>query len=198
PHDLFASAIALPGTAGSANANNLSDSKEPGELDHAGETGGASAWYRWPAPANGLVSLDTQGSALDTLLAVYTGSQVGSLSVIASNHYAGVSLGSRVDFAAVAGTVYSIAVDGLDGAQWTFQLNWRAQMQPRFTALAPQIGGGLQLTLTGGTSDHYEIQTSSDLINWTTLRLVTNVTGTVQFVDPPAVNPQFYRAVLAP
>ena len=197
-NDNFSNAIALNGPSGTINGNNFNATMEVGEPNHAGEVGGHSVWYRWTAPSSGTVSFDTAGSALDTLLAVYTGSQVANLSLVASNHYAGVLRTSQLDFNATAGVVYHIAVDGFDGAEWIFSLNWRPKTQPHFTAIAPRPGGGFQITVGGGSGDHYEIQTSSDLGNWTTFQFVTNVTGTVQFTDPSISGARFYRALLGP
>jgi hypothetical protein len=40
------------------------------EPDHDGNPGGKSVWWTWVAPANGLVTVSTQGSTFDTVLAV--------------------------------------------------------------------------------------------------------------------------------
>jgi len=82
--------------------------KEPGEPDHAGDPGGASVWYRWIAPRSGPAELGACDSS-DILLGLYTGDAVDALTP--------VSLENRpmpcfVDFAAVSGTTYRIAVDG--------------------------------------------------------------------------------------
>jgi hypothetical protein len=198
-NDAFANAAVLIGPAGTTNGNNFNASKEQSEPDHADEIGGHSVWYKWTAPTNGPIVFDTSGSALDTLLAVYTGSQLNNLSLVAANHYGGIILESRLDFSATAGTVYRIAVDGFDGAQWTFRLNWHSQTQPRFVSIA-RISAGALLTLTGAAGDRYEIQTTSDLVNWAPLFSLTNATGTVQFTDPSAtsITHRFYRALLEP
>ncbi len=54
----------------------------------------------------------------------------------------------------------------------------------------------IQLTISGAPGPGYSIQVSDDLSNWTTLTLLTNVTGIVQFVDAPSTNipRRFYRA----
>lgn len=44
---------------------------ESGEPSHAGFPANATIWYKWVAPQNGEVSLDTLGNATDTVLAVY-------------------------------------------------------------------------------------------------------------------------------
>lgn len=198
-NDALANATGLNGPSGTTNGNNFNATKEQNEPDHAEEIGGRSVWFKWTAPANGPIVFDTSGSALDTLLAVYTGSQMNNLSLVAANHYGGLLLESRVEFQAVAGTVYRIAVDGFDGAQWTYRLNWHSQVPPRFLSIAPVPSGAL-LTLTGAAGDRYEIQSSSNLVSWAPLLNVTNGTGTVQFIDPSAtsLNHRFYRALLQP
>ena len=108
-------------------------------------------------------------------------------------------LESHLDFHATAGAVYRIAVDGFDGAQWTFRLNWHYQTQPRFVSIA-RVQAGALVTVTGGTGDRYEIQGSTNFVSWSPLLKLTNVTGTVQFVDPSATSQshRFYRALLEP
>jgi hypothetical protein len=115
-NDAFANATALNGTATQVSGNNQGASKETGEPNHAGTTGGSSVWWRWTAPAGGLVVLTTNGSTFDTVLAVYTGSAVNTLSPIASNDDTGTDRTSALTFTAVAGTTYWIAVDGYGGA----------------------------------------------------------------------------------
>lgn len=78
PNDNFASYQVISGQQGTTNGSNLRATKETGEPNHAGNASTASVWYRWTAPTNGNVVIDTVGSDFDTLLAVYTGSSVGS------------------------------------------------------------------------------------------------------------------------
>jgi hypothetical protein len=115
PNDNFASAITIEGPAGDVSARTDDATKEPGEPDHAGNLGGASVWYRWTAPASGPVIFDTQGSPFDTVLAVYTGAAVNALARVASNDDIDLDaeiFQSRVQFNAVAGRTYHLAVDG--------------------------------------------------------------------------------------
>jgi hypothetical protein len=115
-NDLFANAWTLTGLAVSTNGNSNGGTKEAGEPNHAGFPGGRSVWFNWTAPTNLPVRIDTIGSAFNTLLAVYTGSAVGSLSLVASNNdIPGGGTVSRVEFPTVAGTTYRIAVDGRAG-----------------------------------------------------------------------------------
>src|SRR6266478_6471040 len=108
----FSSAWIITGTAVTTNGSNVNATKETGEPNHAGNFGGRSVWFRWTAPVSGLTQIDTSGSSFNTLLAVYTGSAVNALATIASNNdspQGGTT--SLVQFQAVQGTTYQIAVD---------------------------------------------------------------------------------------
>ena len=101
----------------------IAASKETGEPDHAANAGGKSVWFRWTAPGDGSVphlALATFAS-FDTLLAVYTGASVDTLTEVASNDD-GASGGSTVSFATTPGTTYHIAVDGFAGKSGVFFL----------------------------------------------------------------------------
>lgn len=112
-NDNFANAYTLTGLTAYTNGSSVNATKEPGEPNHAGIPGGASVWWTWTAPATMTMALDTLGSSFDTLLGVYTGTSVSSLTTIASGHN---PAGNQITFSAVAGTQYMIAVDGAGGA----------------------------------------------------------------------------------
>jgi hypothetical protein len=124
-NDMFANASALSGVAAAALDNNNYATKETGEPNHCGNPGGKSVWWRWTAPISGRVGLNTAGSSFDTLLGVYTGSAVNSLTLVAGNDDSGEDLTSSVSFTAVAGMTYQIAVDGYNGQSGSFRLNLR-------------------------------------------------------------------------
>ncbi len=135
-NDNFAAAFEIVGATGSVNGDNVGATKEYWENWHAGNSGGASVWYRWIAAANGDVVFDTAGSDLDTLLAVYTWpNQSGSLLTMDSNDDANSGTRtSRVMFNAVANTRYYIAIDGYNGGTGRIILNWTT------TNAAPSTG----------------------------------------------------------
>ncbi len=116
-NDMFANRIVITGTNLAVTGLNLDATKEPGEPDHAGNSGGASIWWSWQAPADGTATISTAGSTFDTLLGVYTGSSVSELTTIASDDDDPDTgaLTSKVTFTAAAGQIYQIAVDGFDG-----------------------------------------------------------------------------------
>ncbi len=117
-NDDFVNRIALSGSSGQTTGVSRYASKEPGEPNHAGNAGGKSIWWKWTAPANGQMSLDTGDSTFSALLAVYSGSSVGALAGVAS------AAAGNLLFEAQANTEYGIAVDGLDGAGDNVTLNW--------------------------------------------------------------------------
>jgi hypothetical protein len=90
--------------------------REPGEPNHAGRSGGRSAWWTWTAPRSGNVEMRVR-SDWDSVLAVYTGSRVDALTLVAENDNLPALLSSGVSFSATAGTEYAIAIDGVGGAQ---------------------------------------------------------------------------------
>ncbi|PJF34004.1 MAG: hypothetical protein CUN57_00670, partial [Phototrophicales bacterium] len=129
-NDDYANAVALNGDTFSVNAHNFGASKETGEDNHGGNSGGRSIWYAWTPSTSGSYRIDTFGSwkrwqywspatkVMDTLLGVYTGSSVDDLTLVAQNDdfdssNKGNTTGTSVVYLdATAGTTYYIAVDG--------------------------------------------------------------------------------------
>ena len=134
PNDNFVNAQLITGSSGTVNGTNAFATKEAGEPSHepGGNPGGKSVWYRWTAPGSGTAALNTLGSNFDTLLAVYTGSSVNALTPIVKNDDVdpGVVTISTVQFNAVGGTTYQIAVDGFDAAQGNICLNFTLPAGP--------------------------------------------------------------------
>jgi hypothetical protein len=121
-NDAFAAAEALSGRVATSSGNNKDATKEPGEPDHAGRSGGASVWYKWTAPADGAAVVSTcETAVLDTLLAVYTGDSVDALDKVEANDDS-CGLQSEVSFDAEQGVTYRIAVDGVGGATGEIEL----------------------------------------------------------------------------
>jgi hypothetical protein len=119
-NDAFDQAVNLSGETSSTTASTTLATKETGEPNHVGNSGGASLWYRWTAPKAGTVTIKTTGSNFNTLLAVYTGTAVGALTEVASNAN---GTNSMVSFAVTQGTSYAIAVDGFNDARGSLSLS---------------------------------------------------------------------------
>lgn len=156
--DFFATCVTLADKVGSEYDNNSTAAKEPGEPDHAGNPGGKSLWYCWTATTNRAVTFDTIGSSFDTLLAVYTGNSMGTLTLVTNNDdIAGANnRQSSATFIPVTGTTYHLAVDGYGGAAGNVVLNWNqtGSALPDLIiwgpAAIPQI---ITRTFTSNTSD---------------------------------------------
>jgi subtilisin family serine protease len=125
-NDAFAAATELVGDSGATVGSTLAATRELGEPIHGGYGGTASIWYQWTAPANGSITVATQGSTFDTLLGAYTGDALDSLVARAKNDDASGErvLWSRVTFTVVKDTKYSVAIDGWNGAKGDTNLSW--------------------------------------------------------------------------
>ena len=124
-NDLFANRIVITGTNCVVTLSSLGATRETGEPYHA-DTGGASVWWTWTAPINGTVTISTAGSSFDTVLAVYSGGSISSLSEAASNDdedYDGGVYTSKVMFDVSVNQIYQIAVDGYGGDSGTVKLS---------------------------------------------------------------------------
>jgi hypothetical protein len=113
-NDNFANAQTISGANVQVSGDNIDAGSEPGEPSGFVDGPLASVWYSWTAPASGAVTMDTCNSDFDTVLTVFTGSSLGSLSRVASNDEAsncGFG-GSKLILNVNAGTTYKIAVDG--------------------------------------------------------------------------------------
>jgi hypothetical protein len=137
---LFSNRAQVSGTEVAVSGSNVGAGKEPGEPNHAGNVGGASAWWTWTAPESGVYAVSTAGSSFDTVLAVYTGSSVANLILVAANDDAGGSSTSGLTFNASAGTTYQIAVDGYNGETGTIQLAIYL-VPPRFNPINGNFNG---------------------------------------------------------
>ncbi len=164
-NDAFGSASVIAGARGIAAGLNEGAGAEPGEPDHAGNTGGASLWWQWTAPESKTMAFDTFGSDFDTLLAVYTGDSLETLTLIAASDDAGPDGESMTVFSAVAGTTYHIAVDGfavVDGLEPEMGiavLHWADPLSNDDFAAATVIdgaGGSLTANNNGATVEEGE------------------------------------------
>jgi hypothetical protein len=127
----FGSAINFESGHGFSPPTNLSsytsEASEPGHRPNGSVGAGKTAWWRWTAPEDGFVSIDTlaaieaqtEDPVLNTVLAVYTGSSLTNLVRVTANDdswllrtpffYTGLS---NVAFYATRGVTYRFAVDG--------------------------------------------------------------------------------------
>ncbi len=110
--------------------------KEPGEPNHCGVVGGASAWLLYEPVTNGVARISTEGSDFDTILAVYTGPGTDFKSLVlqgCDNDSGSDGKSSVVVFPATVGTQYFVVVDGVRGAKGNVQLKHDLAAPPVIT-----------------------------------------------------------------
>ena len=154
-NDDFARPQALAGAGAVADGTTAGGTTEAGEPDHYVTNppdsdfwiGDHSVWYRWKAPGAGFTVMNTCTAAIDSILAVYTGTSIDTLTRIADNNNSEIpngcaaeTYGSILTFDAVAGTAYRVAVGDAGGLRedtFTLDINGAANELPTITGLAP-------------------------------------------------------------
>lgn len=127
------------GASGTQIFNTSDASADEGEPQHCGVGGGKSEWYAILATASGYLVADTLGSDFDTVLAAYTDTGLGTglfdglvpAPGGCANDSPGLGVLSRIVVPCTAGTVYYLAIDGVEGAGGIAQLNY--SLQPQLT-----------------------------------------------------------------
>ena len=117
-NNMFANRWSITGANATVTGSSMGATRETGEPNTSGVSGGKSVWWSWTPQVSGAVTISTTGSNFDTTLGVYRGSAVSSLTHVRSNDdenlWGGVYT-SKVTFDAVAGQAYQILVDGYEG-----------------------------------------------------------------------------------
>jgi hypothetical protein len=130
--DAFSGRPLLAGASALGACNNVYftlDALEPLPFSAARRT----AWWRWIAPGDGNVVIDTFGSNFNTVLAVHVGSDIATLSPVAMSTDTSGGLQSRVSFQARSGQEYQIMVDGQTSGSYgnaLVSLAWTANTLP--------------------------------------------------------------------
>jgi hypothetical protein len=145
PNDDFGRAEVLsgenPSTDGTTAGGTRQDPDEPdhytiGGADTGTWVGDHTVWYRWTALGSGPTTMDTCTANIDSILAVYIGIDIASLTRITDNNNAcAAGYGSKVTFDASVATSYAIAVGDAGGArESTFTLNVDGVAAPSTTS----------------------------------------------------------------
>jgi hypothetical protein len=162
-NDNFADATAISGQTGNFTGSNVGATVEDVEPNNADVVGGASVWFTWTAPSDGLYVFKTAGSSFDTTLGIYTGDSIDVLIEVGGNNdrQPGIDTSSAAGFIATTGTTYHVSVDGVAGATGSIALAW---------LLATPAGNNFANAIT--------IQEFQASIKW------TNVNATAQAGEP--------------
>ena len=185
------------GFTGAQIFNTFGATKEAGEPDHCGVPGGASQWFAYQSPTNGELSISTDGSDFDTVLAVYTstGSSFEDLTEVSCDNDSGNDgQDSMVKFNATEGTIYYIAVDGVEAATGTVNLAY--ELEVGLTVQGLTIADlGMQFEITTVPNITFVIEGTEDFDNWVKLISTSSVDGNFVYIDNEALTgkQRFYR-----
>lgn len=182
-NDDFASAKVLARISDEAWGSTSGATRETGEPNPS--TGvGPSIWWKWVPTSTGRVTLSTYGSNFDTVLGVYVGSSVSTLTKLITNDNANADTKtSAVTFNANAGSTYRIVVAGkAAGDGGTVRLNGLAYPTNDAFAKARAVTiSGSEMTLLTGNNYLATIETNEPTFHgvysvwW---KFVAPVTGT--------------------
>lgn len=182
-NDPFDCAEILGGSFGVVTGSNVGATMEAGEPEDGGVPGAASTWYDWTAPTSSWYEFDTVGSApplggcMDTLLSVWTGGTLGTLTRTTWNDDVGLvtpacPLASRVDFFATAGVTYRLEFDVFapPNGEGNTRLNWQSEASGPNTVPS---GAGVNAPAAGsvrvGDVQRF-VTTCTDVRGWHDLR----------------------------
>lgn len=145
------------GFTGTQIFNTTGAVKEPGEPNHCNEAGGASFWFSYLAPAGGTLSVNTTGTAFNSILAVYTGAgdSFASLVPVACSSTNSAGGAEAVSFVVTNAQTNYIVVDGIGGATGLVFINYNLASPPVITSqpvsqsVAESSNVTLNVTATG-------------------------------------------------
>jgi hypothetical protein len=125
------------GSMASQTFNNFGMTNQPNDPTPCGVPGVSSRWRCLRPDQDGICIIDTIGSDIDTVLAVYTFSGTDPLDslnpVICDDNGAPDGLRSIVRFPAMQGTGYVVQVDGVNAQRGNITLTWRLGRPPVIT-----------------------------------------------------------------
>jgi hypothetical protein len=157
----------------------------------------AGRWLSLEACGEGLFVLDTIGSEIDTVLAVYTWTNLLAplIAVACDDDGAPDGLRSKLVFPALAGDKFFIFVGGKDSVIGRVQLNWvLATFRLRIASV--RSDGEVQVHLYGPRGHAHVVERTLDLVHWSPVH--TNASSALPLDIVAAVPPDsgacFYRA----
>ena len=186
------------GTLASKTLNNqVSTNSGRAELNVlCGLIPGNRVWFDLRPEEPGVLSIDTEGSDIDTLLGIFTQQSFTSPldSVACDEHGAPDGRRSRVRFKIVPGTHYLIGIDGRSGQTGVIQLNWILGGMPLSVR---RSGAMLQLSWPASFAGFVLEQASSlgGAGRWSTagFAIPAPVNGTITLSIPLGPAGTFYR-----
>lgn len=123
-NDVFAQASAIGGSTGSCSVDTGNATDESGEpLLKSVPSATGTVWWKWTAPADGVVRFNTSGSSVSTVMGIYRGSSLSDLKTVAEK---GESE-SACEFFCAKDVTYYVSVGGWCGTRGNVTLNWQSR-----------------------------------------------------------------------
>ena len=136
-NDNFESAQEFDANAATFNTSNRGATRQTSEPRHADQRGGGSLWWLYRPATTGYLTVETVGSAVDTLLAVYRGDSLTGLTLVSADDDRAGNGQARVSRLPVApGESYRIVVDGKNRARGAIRLRTSLEVAPLFDHFA--------------------------------------------------------------
>lgn len=144
--------------------NTVFAGRDLNEPQHCGVAGGASYWFAYEPPESGTLQVNTDGSAFDTVLEVYTFDPpligYSSLRSLECDNNSGANgLTSRLHVNCEVGRTYLIVVDGVNGARGLTYLNYR--LDTNSAAVLPPVPGPTPAPIAAAVGSRVELTVSA-------------------------------------
>lgn len=137
-NDDFADALQVTSLPYEKSQNTTQATLEQGEPRPCGSID-RTVWYRFTPTSTVTVEADTFRSDFDTVLAVYTGSSLDTLTLVGCNDDTGFGLLSRIRFSASAGQTYSFQAGGFRGASGNLTFGVQGLVPPANDNFADRV-----------------------------------------------------------
>jgi Pro-kumamolisin, activation domain/Divergent InlB B-repeat domain len=201
PNDNFANATKVPSVGATYLANNQFATIETNEPAHDGDKNdAASLWWNWTSATATNVFIDTIGSKIDTVLAVYTGSALLSLQpVVAASGNVSQFKPAYVSFNAQANVTYRIAVASVSSNSLGSlvlhitpggQLDTVAPVVSVVSPLSGQTVSSHGILLSGIATDPQPNASGVNLVKVSVNGIATIANGTTNWTVPVALQPE--------
>lgn len=139
PNDAFAARTTIAALPYADTQSTLEATEEPGEPSTDCGPMGKTIWYQFTPGSDMVLSASMSGSEFDTLLAVWTGPSLGSLTEVGCADF------GSVVFAAQAGTPYLVQAGGWDDAAGSATVRLRETQAGVITGTVTEDGTGTPL-----------------------------------------------------
>lgn len=124
-NDFFSQHKVLNPAISTVTDTNVGTTRELGEPQTYGTTN-ATKWFVVTPATTSPITIDLSGSSFDTVLGVFSGSNISQLQLIAKDDDSGDGATSKLTFVPTAGMSYAIQVGSYGGATGSIRLQWNS------------------------------------------------------------------------